>query len=529
MRQVGAGPGRSPASWRAARRATSAWTTAPSAALSATVACASGTRTSSVACTGCRRSSHHHCAGAGHDAGAQRPAVGARPAPRGRCSGGGTPWRGSSSRELRAHGVQAAVVPVVEGRVGAQRGELGEVRAHRVVDGQRPVGAAHGDVDVQAEDELAPRHGPELGAGEGVALVLAEHARPARRRDARPRRRSGPGRRRRATSAARPSRQRGGGGADRRRRRREDLDLRGGQLALEARVAAGGREDPLGHRREVERLRVEDQDLLLEPDRQARTARRRPRAGRPPSAAREGRRTGSSVCARAPQDSRGPVRLLTAPGVHRPDQRHLDAGRGAARAGPAAGRRAAGPLHGHAGRWRCGRRCACAPRPPPSTCPAAPCCSPASTRASTACASARVRGDLLAAVDGERFDAIVANPPYVPSAAGHRRAAHPRPAPRLGRRPRRARRPGPHLREAPDAPAARRRGPARPLLGQRRRRRPSTAWRPAAWRPASPRATPARSGPLMRSRAAALEARGLLRPGQRDEEVVVVRGRRPAS
>src|SRR4029453_17667555 len=33
-------------------------------------------------------------------------------------------------------------------------------------------------------------------------------------------------------------------------------------------------------------------------------------------------------------------------------------------------------------------------------------------------------------------------------------------------------------------------------------------------------------GPLMASRAAALEARGLLRPGQLDEEVVVVRARR---
>jgi release factor glutamine methyltransferase len=31
-------------------------------------------------------------------------------------------------------------------------------------------------------------------------------------------------------------------------------------------------------------------------------------------------------------------------------------------------------------------------------------------------------------------------------------------------------------------------------------------------------------GPLLRARASALEARGLLAPGQRDEEVVVVRG-----
>jgi hypothetical protein len=34
-------------------------------------------------------------------------------------------------------------------------------------------------------------------------------------------------------------------------------------------------------------------------------------------------------------------------------------------------------------------------------------------------------------------------------------------------------------------------------------------------------------GPLMRSRAAMLEARGVLAPGQREEEVVIVRATRP--
>jgi release factor glutamine methyltransferase len=36
-----------------------------------------------------------------------------------------------------------------------------------------------------------------------------------------------------------------------------------------------------------------------------------------------------------------------------------------------------------------------------------------------------------------------------------------------------------------------------------------------------------RLGPLMTARAAMLEERGLLAPGRRDEELLVVRGRRP--
>ena len=77
-------------------------------------------------------------------------------------SAGGTPWRGSSRRS-RAHRGQARVAPLVERRVGGERGDLGQVGAQGVVDGERAVGAADRDVDVQPEHELAAGDAAELG------------------------------------------------------------------------------------------------------------------------------------------------------------------------------------------------------------------------------------------------------------------------------------------------------------------------------------------------------------------------------
>ena len=136
-----------------------------------------------------------------------------------------------------------------------------------------------------------------------------------------------------------------------------------------------------------------------------------------------------------------------------------------------------------------------------------------------------LRGDLFGAVARERFDVVVANPPYVPAereelprrglarawdAGRHGRAlldriaegvpAHLRPSGTvllvlssvIGVEPTIRRLEGGGLEV--DV-AARRHGPL---------------------------------GPLMWARAALLEQRGLLRPGQREEELLVLRGRAPA-
>lgn len=135
------------------------------------------------------------------------------------------------------------------------------------------------------------------------------------------------------------------------------------------------------------------------------------------------------------------------------------------------------------------------------------------------------RGDLLAAVPGERFDLIVSNPPYVPSADGG--------VPRRGLA--RAWDAGPEgrdlldriLREAPGALA-----PGGSLLvvhssvcGER-----ATLERMAAagLEAGVAARVPGALGPLMRSRREALAERGLLAPGADREELLVIRGRRTA-
>lgn len=135
------------------------------------------------------------------------------------------------------------------------------------------------------------------------------------------------------------------------------------------------------------------------------------------------------------------------------------------------------------------------------------------------------RGDLLAPVTGRRFDLIVANPPYVPAPSAA--------APRHGRA--RAWNAGPHGRAMLDrlccqAPVLLDPGGVLLLVhsalsGVRatleRLRSHGLAARVADRRTIA-------LGPVLRERARWLTARGLLEPGARTEELVVIRALRPA-
>jgi release factor glutamine methyltransferase len=131
-----------------------------------------------------------------------------------------------------------------------------------------------------------------------------------------------------------------------------------------------------------------------------------------------------------------------------------------------------------------------------------------------------LRGDLFAPVAGERFDAIVSNPPYLPGAEPPARGAE------------RAWEAGPD---------------GRALLGRICREAPAhlvpggvlllihsslcdvTATLAALTRRGLRAELTQRHrgplGPLLRARAPQLEAHGLLAPGEREEDVVVVRAR----
>jgi release factor glutamine methyltransferase len=134
------------------------------------------------------------------------------------------------------------------------------------------------------------------------------------------------------------------------------------------------------------------------------------------------------------------------------------------------------------------------------------------------------RGDLFGAVDGERFDAIVSNPPYVPAPSDE--------LPRRGLdRAWDAGRDGRALldRICAGAPAHLRPGGVVLLVHSSLLDVEPTL---DALRAGGLEASVAASqrgplGPLMNGRRAHLEAHGLLEPGQREEVVVVVRGRKP--
>jgi release factor glutamine methyltransferase len=137
-----------------------------------------------------------------------------------------------------------------------------------------------------------------------------------------------------------------------------------------------------------------------------------------------------------------------------------------------------------------------------------------------------VRGDLFDAVPGRSFDAIVSNPPYVPSGAG--------PLPSQGAS--RAWEGGPDGRVVLDRICAEAPGRLRPggtllLVHSSLCGTEATLERLAAsglqTRVAQRRRGPL--GPLMLAQVDDLERRGVLAPGQREEEVVVIEGRRPSA
>jgi release factor glutamine methyltransferase len=132
-------------------------------------------------------------------------------------------------------------------------------------------------------------------------------------------------------------------------------------------------------------------------------------------------------------------------------------------------------------------------------------------------------GDLFGAVAGERFDLILANPPYVPGS----------PPPRSG--PARAWEAGDDGRAVLDdicahAPDHLRPGGVLLIVHSEVCDAQATLRAYAAGNLAGDVVARERGplGPLLRERRTALEERGLLRPGQEEEEVLVLRGRASA-
>jgi release factor glutamine methyltransferase len=131
-----------------------------------------------------------------------------------------------------------------------------------------------------------------------------------------------------------------------------------------------------------------------------------------------------------------------------------------------------------------------------------------------------LRGDLFAPVRGERFDAIVSNPPYVPAeddevpARGQRRAWD---AGRDGR--------AILDRLCAEAPAHLDAGGVLLLIQSSLCDTEATlsALNAAGLRTEITARHRSALGPLMRARAPQLEARGLLAPGEREEDVVIIR------
>lgn len=135
------------------------------------------------------------------------------------------------------------------------------------------------------------------------------------------------------------------------------------------------------------------------------------------------------------------------------------------------------------------------------------------------------RGDLLAPLFGERFDLIVSNPPYVPAADDD--------LPTRGRaRAWDAGRDGRALldRICAQAPARLRPGGAVLVVHSSVCDPDRTVAMLARGGLVAETVIRSRGplGPLLRERSATLEARGLLPPDAREEEIVLIQGRRPA-
>jgi len=135
-----------------------------------------------------------------------------------------------------------------------------------------------------------------------------------------------------------------------------------------------------------------------------------------------------------------------------------------------------------------------------------------------------LRGDLFAALAGEAFDLILANPPYLPSgedALPRRGAARAWEGGRNGR--------ALLDRLCTEAPAHLRPGGTLLLVQSSLCGEAPTleALRAGGLRTAVLARERGPLGPLLRARAQELEARGLLAPGEREEELLVIAGRAP--
>jgi release factor glutamine methyltransferase len=133
-----------------------------------------------------------------------------------------------------------------------------------------------------------------------------------------------------------------------------------------------------------------------------------------------------------------------------------------------------------------------------------------------------LRGDLLEPLDGERFDLIVSNPPYVPAdtdALPHHGPARAWVAGRDGR--------ALIDRLCDEAPARLSPGGSLLLVHSTLCGEGRTLERLGRHGLATDVVARRRGplGPRLTARAQALEERGLLEPGQREEEIVVIRAR----
>ena len=188
-------------------------------------------------------------------------------------NGSWTPQRGKVRVKIsRADGVKARLAAVEERRVRRRGEEHGQHLAHPVGDGDRAVGAADTDVDVEAPGVVALDDPAQLVAQPVVVLgvddPLVEVVRPGMR----------PGRGERRVVLGRQREQPAAAVALALGRVGEgltapgpDLDLGVDQLAADRRgelvVGLGGVVQLLEAVLELERLRIEDRELLLDPDR----------------------------------------------------------------------------------------------------------------------------------------------------------------------------------------------------------------------------------------------------------------------
>ena len=84
-------------------------------------------------------------------------------------------------KSWRARRVQVRVAPLVPGRRGREREQVGEHGAHRVVERHRAIRAAHADVDVDAERVVAPGDVAQRALDDAVVRRVDDLLLPPRR------------------------------------------------------------------------------------------------------------------------------------------------------------------------------------------------------------------------------------------------------------------------------------------------------------------------------------------------------------